>query len=74
MAPQSSLLRVKNTRGLSLPASDLLAKLSTSSQMVTRLTGTPLELIGRDLATYDARQRGYELSITERGLFALRGG
>jgi hypothetical protein len=64
--------RPKSIDDISENAQALLKRLGLRGQNTLRLTGTPLELIGRGLAMYDVVERGYELEITESGAGLLR--
>ncbi len=72
MALQSAISSAKSVHELTSPARSLLGALSEGGQNVLRLTGAPLELISRELVSYEPAARGYELKITSLGLNILR--
>jgi hypothetical protein len=62
------LLPPKTIHELSPGARALLMDIAqNNSKVLPRLTGAPLELIGRQLAVYAAEVRGYALALTARG-------
>ena len=63
----TTLATAKSLHELSPPARALLADIAQATKILHRLTGAPLELIGRQLAIYAAEVNGYALAITARG-------
>ena len=67
----TTLAPAKSLHELTLGARALLADIAQASKVLPRLTGAPLELIGRQLAIYAAEVNGYALAITARGAAML---
>jgi hypothetical protein len=58
----------KSIHDLSPDARALLMDIArTNTKVLPRLTGAPLELIGRQLAVYATEVHGYALALTARG-------
>lgn len=67
MAQRTSSDRPKSIAEISYDARELLKRITPDGQIVLRLTGAPLELIGHQLATFTAVGRGYFIETTEAG-------
>jgi len=68
----TTLTPAKSLHELSPGARALLMDISQTNRVLPRLTGAPLELIGRQLANYVSQMNGYSLAITARGAAMLR--
>ena len=71
MSGFTTLAPPKSLHQLTPAARALLMDIAQAAKTLPRLTGAPLELVGRQLAIYNPERNGYALVITARGAAML---
>lgn len=67
----TTLAPPKSLHELTPAARALLMDIAQATKTLPRLSGAPLELVGRQLAIYNPERNGYALAITARGAAML---